>query len=173
MVETRGNEIVAREVLDWLNEVLDPEVPVLSVVELGIIRRISVVENELEVTITPTYSGCPALETIKDAIRSAVSDKGFLRVDIITQLSPAWTTEWIPDEAREKLRAYGISPPMRKAPGQIIESIVPFSELSARIPCPNCDSLQTDELSRFGATACKALYRCRSCREPFEYFKMF
>ncbi len=170
MVEIHGDTITGEKVLRCLAEVLDPEVPVLSVVDLGIVRSIRVDDGSVTIAITPTYSGCPAIEPIKAAISDAVLGMGLSSPEILTQLSPAWTTDWIAEPAREKLRKYGIAPPL---PRSAEVGIVPFSEISSHIPCPHCDSLKTEELSSFGATACKALCRCKDCREPFEYFKSF
>ena len=136
-----------------LAQVPDPEIPVLTVVDLGIVREVS----EARVTITPTYTGCPATQVIERDIRAALDGAGYRDVAIETILSPAWTTDWITPEGRDKLRAYGIAPPM--AAGQ-------------RAPaCPQCGSAQTEEISRFGSTPCKALWRCRDCLEPFDLFK--
>lgn len=131
----------------------DPEIPVLSVVDLGIVREIS----PERVVITPTYTGCPATYAIEQAIRQALDDAGFASTRLETVLSPAWTTEWITDEGREKLRAYGIAPPNERN--------------RAVVPCPRCGSAETQEVSRFGSTPCKALWRCQSCLEPFDHFK--
>jgi ring-1,2-phenylacetyl-CoA epoxidase subunit PaaD len=147
-----------------LATVLDPEVPVLSVVELGIVREVAEVSGDLHVTLTPTYSGCPAIEAIEQAVVAALEQAGLGPVRLQTQRSPAWTTDWIAPEAREKLRAYGIAPPHVQAGEQSIR-------IMARVPCPRCESPSTERLSAFGATACKALYRCLACREPFEHFK--
>jgi ring-1,2-phenylacetyl-CoA epoxidase subunit PaaD len=133
-----------------LHQVQDPEIPVLSVVDLGIVRA---VEAD-RVAITPTYTGCPATEVIERDIRAALDAAGYRQVRVETMLSPPWTTDWITTEGREKLRAYGIAPPTRAA-----------------IACPQCGSTHTEEVSRFGSTPCKALWRCRDCAEPFDLFK--
>lgn len=151
-----------------LQEVLDPEVPALSVCDLGIVRGVEIdpVDERLIVVLTPTYSGCPATEVIARSIREALTAAGASQVSVTTRLAPAWTTDWIAPAAREKLRAYGIAPPGSAATGDAQPlRFVP------RVACPRCGSADTERLSQFGATACKALYRCRSCREPFEYFK--
>jgi ring-1,2-phenylacetyl-CoA epoxidase subunit PaaD len=141
--------------------VLDPEVPVLSVLDLGIVRGIEESDDgALEVVLTPTYSGCPAVEVIEAAVIDALQPLGAVRVR--RQFAPAWTTDWISDEGRRKLRDYGIAPP-----GTTAVRIV----RRQTVPCPRCGSTQTERLSAFGATACKALYRCIDCREPFEHFK--
>jgi ring-1,2-phenylacetyl-CoA epoxidase subunit PaaD len=144
-----------------LAEVPDPEVPAISIVELGIVRGVwESDEGELEVALTPTYSGCPATEAIEAAVREALAPLG--RVRVRQQRAPAWTTDWISDEGRRKLLAYGIAPP----PGNA--SVV---RVFARVACPRCGSARTERLSAFGATACKSLHRCLDCREPFEHFK--
>lgn len=135
----------------------DPEIPVISVCELGIVRKVQVEGDDVTVVLTPTYTGCPALEVIESAVRTALLDAGARTVTIQTQLAPAWTTEWLAPEAAEKLRAFGIAPPVRNAPD--------------RITCPRCRSSRTERLAQFGSTACKALYRCQECHEPFDYFK--
>jgi len=165
------------EILNFLTEVLDPEVPVLSIVDLGIVRGVVVKDNLVEVVITPTYSGCPAMKVIEDDIISKLKEKGIAEVSIKTVLSPAWTTDWISAEAKEKLRKYGIAPPEKNISDVGLE----ISDLEIRnhkceirnknISCPNCKSQQTELISQFGSTACKALYRCLSCKEPFDYFK--
>jgi ring-1,2-phenylacetyl-CoA epoxidase subunit PaaD len=151
-----------------LDSVLDPEVPVLSVVELGIVREIAIdaATGGMRVVVTPTYSGCPATEVIARAIGDALVAAGATTVDVRTQLEPAWTTDWLAPAAAEKLRAYGIAPPGERADGASVIRFVP-----RRPPCPRCGSRATEQLSRFGATACKALWRCTDCREPFEHFK--
>jgi ring-1,2-phenylacetyl-CoA epoxidase subunit PaaD len=146
-----------------LREVLDPEVPALSIVELGIVREVSDDDGELCVVLTPTYSGCPATEAIAADVRKALRDFEPLR--ITQRFDPAWTTDWIGPEAREKLRAYGIAPPSGNA------AVTQPLRLHEAIPCPRCGSPRSERLSAFGSTACKALYRCTACREPFEYFK--
>lgn len=146
-----------------LREVLDPEVPALSIVELGIVREVHDEDGELVVVLTPTYSGCPATEAIAADVRKALSDFEPLR--ITQRFDPAWTTDWIGPEAREKLRAYGIAPPSGSA------AVTQPLRLHEAIPCPRCGSPRSERLSAFGSTACKSLYRCTACREPFEYFK--
>ena len=144
-----------------LASVPDPEVPVLSVLDLGIVRGVEECDNgTIEVALTPTYSGCPAVEAIESAVVDALSPIGVVRVR--RQLAPAWTTDWISDEGKRKLRDYGIAPP-----GSATVRVVPRQA----VPCPRCGSARTERLSAFGATACKALWRCVACREPFEHFK--
>ena len=145
-----------------LDSVLDPEVPALSVVDLGIVREVTEPEEGgLAVVLTPTYSGCPATEVIEADIRSALERAGLGPVRITQRLAPAWTTEWISAEGRRKLADYGIAPP---------DSAV-VHVLARGVACPRCHSARTERLSAFGSTACKSLYRCIECREPFEYFK--
>lgn len=146
-------------VMDVLSSVLDPEVPCISVVELGIVRAV----RDDAVVITPTYTGCPATIAIEAAIRTALDDAGLSRLKIETTLSPPWTTDWISDEGREKLHAYGIAPPLRGAAKRSLRE--------QQATCPRCGSANTEELSRFGSTPCKALHRCIACREPFDLFK--
>ena len=155
------------EVLGILSEVMDPEVPVLSVVELGIVRGVNVSAEGVMVTITPTYSGCPALHAIENDIRAALMERGVERVEIRTSYSPAWTTDWIQPEAREKLRAYGIAPP------SAVDHAAPIA-IGRRRPsvrCPYCGSTSTELRSEFGSTACKAIHVCTGCDQPFEEFK--
>jgi ring-1,2-phenylacetyl-CoA epoxidase subunit PaaD len=154
------------QVWDALRAVPDPEIPVISVCELGIVREVHADADAVTVVVTPTYSGCPATEVIATSIRDALLQAGVQRVDIEMRLSPPWTTDWIAPEATEKLRAYGIVAPSGAAPGGPRPlRFVP------RIACPRCGSQQSERLSEFGSTACKATYRCLVCREPFEYFK--
>jgi ring-1,2-phenylacetyl-CoA epoxidase subunit PaaD len=146
-----------------LADVLDPEVPVLSVLDLGIVRDVvQAGDGALEVTLTPTYSGCPATEAIEAAVIAALQPLGPVRIK--TCWAPAWTTDWISEDGKRKLREYGIAPPGHLVGEQTVHVV-------RRIPCPRCNSARTERLSAFGATACKALYRCLDCREPFEHFK--
>ena len=169
------NEAITRQVWQILATVNDPEVPVLSVIDLGIVRNVFI-ENEdtsdsavdkIIVTITPTYSGCPAMDVISMQIRIALLQNGFKNIQINSVLSPAWTTEWMTEAGKNKLKAYGIAPPN---PQQSVCSIQPFQAQEA-IQCPRCNSYHTEMISQFGSTACKALYRCLDCKEPFDYFK--
>jgi ring-1,2-phenylacetyl-CoA epoxidase subunit PaaD len=150
-----------------LEEVSDPEVPVLSVIDLGIVREVTLQEEGAEIVITPTYSGCPAMDVIRTNIRMALLEQGYGDVRIRTVLSPAWTTEWMSEKGKEKLRAYGIAPP---TPLQQVCHTRLFHREEA-IACPRCNSYHTQLISEFGSTACKALYRCEDCKEPFDYFK--
>ena len=171
------NAIAAKSITQasaWetLAQVLDPEVPVLSVLELGIVRAVSVDAGRVHVTITPTYSGCPATEAIADAVRAALLGAGASAVQIELQYAPAWTTDWIAPDAAEKLRRYGIAPPHAGGCGTAGEPVTQALRFHPRgLHCPRCDSTTTEQLSAFGSTACKALYRCRACAEPFDYFK--
>jgi ring-1,2-phenylacetyl-CoA epoxidase subunit PaaD len=155
------------QVLDLLNEVPDPEVPVISVVELGIVRDVEVSGSAVTVVITPTYSGCPAMRTIEEDIIAALAAHGMPNATVRTVFQPAWTTDWIPPAAREKLRAYGIAPP-GAAPA---DGPVQIMRRSAAVPCPFCGSSSTSRRSDFGSTACKALHFCNACTQPFEEFK--
>jgi ring-1,2-phenylacetyl-CoA epoxidase subunit PaaD len=150
-----------------LEEVNDPEVPVLSVVDLGIIREVRTGGEEVEIVITPTYSGCPAMDVIRTNIRMKLAEHGYPNPRLTTVLSPAWTTDWMSERGKEKLLAFGIAPPL---PSQQVCHPGLFHREEA-IACPRCHSYHTSLISQFGSTACKALYRCEDCREPFDYFK--
>lgn len=162
------------DVWSWLAEVVDPEIPVVSVVDLGIVRNVSWANGDddavLVVAITPTYSGCPATEVIADAIRGALQQHGIGRVELKWQLSPAWTTDWLSEAGRTKLQGYGITPPARAEHPVDVSRLL--HRLEPRISCPKCDSHKVALVSQFGSTPCKALYRCESCLEPFDYFKV-
>jgi ring-1,2-phenylacetyl-CoA epoxidase subunit PaaD len=147
---------ISEEVWDVLGEVADPEIPVVSVVDLGIVRNVAVGANSVDVTLTPTYTGCPATLPIRQAVETALRQH-FPHVNVNIALAPAWTTDWISREGRRQLEHFGIAPPN------------PATNAPRR--CPRCGSGDTELLSEFGSTPCKALYRCRSCREPFDYFK--
>lgn len=169
---------VSREtLLGWLGEVMDPEVPVVSIVDLGILRDVQWLdasENSVVVIVTPTYSGCPATEVIAQSIREALQARGIEQVEVRTQLAPAWTTDWMTPQGRDALRAYGIAPPASRAAtadGSLVIDIAALMPSKAVVPCPQCDSRKTRLLSQYGSTACKALYQCSSCLEPFDYFK--
>lgn len=151
-----------------LGTVPDPEVPAISVVELGIVRDVEIAaDGAVTVTITPTYSGCPAMFEIEKDVRTALAEAGAERVEVRTVLSPAWTTDWIAPEAREKLRAYGIAPPGRAEQGGLIT----LTRRRDPVACPFCGSSDTVLKSEFGSTACKAIHVCNSCRQPFDEFK--
>ena len=167
-----GAEVRSRQSLidaAWrvLDSVLDPEVPALSVRDLGLVRDIVAGDEGLAVVLTPTYSGCPATELIGDTVHQALVGAGLGPVTVSWQLAPAWTTDWISDEGRRKLREYGIAPPGRCAD----DDTQPIRLHPRSLECPRCGSTHTERLSAFGSTACKALHRCLACREPFEHFK--
>ena len=181
----------AEQILAWLGEVPDPEIPVISIVDLGIVREVRVADDgTCDVTITPTYSGCPAMQVIADAISEALHARGVATVRLHNQLSPAWTTDWMSETGKAALRGYGIAPPAQ----QVIDisglragrtstaasvghaALAAVSRRTAPAPaplvaCPHCGSTHTEITSQFGSTPCKALYKCLSCREPFDYFK--
>ena len=177
----RASDAVARA-WEVLGSVADPEIPVLSVVDLGIVRDVRAEGSAVAVTVTPTYSGCPATQVIEASIRRALAEAGF-EATVRTALAPAWTTDWITPAGREKLVRFGIAPPCvctgGASPGVADASSVPapvrmyrlYRSTPAAIACPRCGAADTERLAEFGSTACKALYRCRTCREPFDYFK--
>lgn len=161
---------------EWLSEVPDPEIPVVSIVELGMLRRLAYDADTLVITITPTYSGCPATAIIKQLILAKLHNKGVLesvakvRVDI--SLSPAWTTDWMTAAARTKLKNFGIAPPIDGTAARGLPAkLAALTGTRAAIACPRCGSENTEKISEFGSTPCKAAYRCRACLEPFDYFK--
>jgi ring-1,2-phenylacetyl-CoA epoxidase subunit PaaD len=172
MVTTTGNDPAAARVWDIVAAVCDPEIPVLTIEDLGILREVRVDDDgagtsSVEVTITPTYSGCPAMDAIRDDVLSALAGHGFEDARVRLVLSPAWTTDWMTDSGRARLEAYGIAPPSGRSG---VRSGPVTVALSVR--CPQCSSLSTREMSRFGSTSCKALYVCQDCKEPFDYFKV-
>jgi ring-1,2-phenylacetyl-CoA epoxidase subunit PaaD len=158
-----------------LDAIPDPEIPVVSIVGLGIVRGVEwelADPSTLLVRVTPTYSGCPATELIMSAIRESLAAIGVTQLRLETRLSPAWTTNWIAPEARQKLRDYGIAPPEAARPVAVdVVGISPLRRADVTVPCPRCGSLRTKLVSQFGSTACKAQYRCADCLEPFDYFK--
>jgi len=146
--------------------VVDPEMPMLTLDDLGVLRDVRAAGDAVTVTITPTYSGCPALEAIRDDLRAALIGAGYRSVEVRTVLSPPWTTDWIAPEGKRKLAQFGIAPP------HAVVNVAGISRIrKATVPCPRCGSKTTSLLSQFGSTACKAQYRCDDCREPFDYFK--
>lgn len=157
--------VTAGEVRAWLDAVPDPEIPVLSVNDLGVVRDVRIDGGVVTLSIAPTYIGCPATEVIENMIVAEVKRHGVRDVTVRRVLSPAWTTDWLSDAARRKLQAYGIAPPHQGAGRQAL------SPLRAEIKCPRCHSPRTTRVSEFGSTPCKAAFRCRECLEPFEYFK--
>lgn len=154
-------------IVTLLSEIPDPEIPVISIIELGVIRDINVSDNtSITLKITPTYSGCPAMKQIEDDVRKKLAENGFTNITIHTIFSPPWTTDWITPEAKEKLRKYGIAPPEHST-----EDKSWLTGKTKTITCPRCKSQNTKLISQFGSTACKALYQCQDCLEPFDYFK--
>jgi ring-1,2-phenylacetyl-CoA epoxidase subunit PaaD len=154
-----------------LATVPDPEIPVISIVELGIVRDVAWNGGMLVVAVTPTYSACPATEMIGTLIRETLLALGVTELMLVNQLSPPWSTDWIAPEARDRLRSFGIAPPHVMGNRIDVSGISPLRRASVVVPCPRCGSTQTQLLSQFGSTACKAQYRCIACREPFDYFK--
>ena len=171
-VAARGGTRPPQETIwEALATVPDPEIPVVSVVELGIVRAVEWTDEGLEVRVTPTYSGCPATELIADGIRHALANAGVVDAKVTTVLAPAWTTDWIAPEARAKLAAFGIAPPGAGAPRIDVAGISPLRRGGEPVACPRCGTTRTALVAQFGSTACKALYRCDACGEPFDYFK--
>jgi ring-1,2-phenylacetyl-CoA epoxidase subunit PaaD len=165
MVTTQINK---EQIWDFLKEIPDPEVPAINIVELGVVRDVLIIEDNIKITITPTYSGCPAMKVMEEDIITKLTEKGFQNFTILTVFSPAWTTDWMTEETKSKLKIYGIAPPEKLS----AEQIFPFlSDKKKTIACPFCNSENTVLKSQFGSTACKALYYCNSCEQPFEYFK--
>ena len=156
-----SNKLDTEQLFDLLSSVVDPEIPVLTLQDLGVLRDISVENGTIKVTITPTYAGCPAMDTMRADIEATLAEAGYEQVTVQQSLSPAWTTDWMSENGREKLRAYGIAPPANTTCGQA----------TGKIECPLCRSSNVKTISEFGSTACKALYQCQDCREPFDYFK--
>jgi ring-1,2-phenylacetyl-CoA epoxidase subunit PaaD len=176
MVMGLSDTLSAKAIWARLAEVPDPEIPVISIVDLGIVRGVDVgADGVCTVTLTPTYSGCPATEVIAEDVRQALSSMGCARIVIKTQLAPAWTTDWMNDETKAKLREYGIAPPHVMEVVFASEQRIGISAIGGlqknKIACPRCTSTKTETLSQYGSTPCKAQYRCLDCREPFDYFK--
>ena len=167
---TRPSE---EQIWAWLSELPDPEIPVISLTELGIIRSVEWQDDTLVVKVTPTYSGCPATSVINLDIESALRRRGVRKLRLERQLTPPWTTDWISAEGREKLRAYGIAPPVdgTAADGVAAGRIARMTGARVTVACPRCGSTDTERISQFGSTPCKASYRCQDCLEPFDYFK--
>jgi ring-1,2-phenylacetyl-CoA epoxidase subunit PaaD len=163
--------ISAEQIWTLLEQVSDPEIPVLSITDLGIVRDVVVLNEQVEVIITPTYSGCPAMDAIAIDIKLKLAENGIQKTIITYTLDPAWTTDWMTDEGKKKLREYGIAPPQQTGYSnkKRIQNLL-FEE-DTPPPCPRCNATQTKLLSQFGSTACKALYQCEICKEPFDYFK--
>jgi ring-1,2-phenylacetyl-CoA epoxidase subunit PaaD len=156
-----SNKADTARLFELLSSVVDPEIPVLTLQDLGVLRDISVDNGSIKVTITPTYAGCPAMDTMRADIENTLAAAGYEQVTVQQSLSPAWTTDWMSENGREKLRAYGIAPPANKT----------CDRKTGTIECPQCKSGDVKLISEFGSTACKALYQCQGCLEPFDYFK--
>jgi ring-1,2-phenylacetyl-CoA epoxidase subunit PaaD len=158
-----ASNISVKKIWQILKTVTDPEVPVLTITDLGIVRDVKLHDDEVEVIITPTYTGCPAMDMIAMNIRLALIENGYSKIKITSVLAPAWTTDWMTEDGKRKLKAYGIAPP---------HSTTRSDGASDRVvECPQCNSTNTKCISEFGSTACKALYQCNDCKEPFDYFK--
>lgn len=173
-IEAAGTSAAAatvQVVWDALAGVPDPEVPAISIVELGIVRDVQWREGRVRIEITPTYSGCPATELIASLVRERLAAIGLPDVELVTKLSPPWTTDWMAPEGKRKLTQFGIAPPQAAAGRIEVSGISPLRRAKVVVPCPRCGSQSTTLLSQFGSTACKAQYRCDACREPFDYFK--
>ncbi|KRE74515.1 1,2-phenylacetyl-CoA epoxidase subunit PaaD [Arthrobacter sp. Soil762] len=149
--------------------VCDPEIPVLTIEDLGILRDVQVTDGQVKVTITPTYSGCPAMDAIRDDLKIAFAKGGYKAIEVDLVLAPAWTTDWMTEAGKQKLKEYGIAPPSGMAAAGGHSGPI---RLKMAVKCPQCSSLNTKELTRFGSTSCKALYACKDCLEPFDYFKV-
>ncbi len=152
-----------------LSQVCDPEVPVLTILDLGIVRGVDINGEKITIQVTPTYSGCPAMDAISVDIKMKMLEHGFKHVQVTHVLSPAWTTDWMTEAGKNKLKAYGIAPPQHQSHEKRLKGML-FEE-EKNIECPRCHSTHTTLLSQFGSTACKALYQCDDCKEPFDYFK--
>jgi len=155
------------QVWEFLSEIPDPEIPVITIIELGVVRNVELTAEKAIITITPTYTGCPAMKMFEDEIVKKLTSEGIENVEIKMVYSPAWTTAWMSDEARQKLKKYGIAPPVKGTE----DKGVLFEAGPKEVQCPRCDSKNTKLTSQFGSTACKAMYTCKDCLEPFEYFK--
>ncbi len=155
--------VTEEEIWTLLEQVTDPEVPVLTIIDLGVVRKVELGDKQCRITLTPTYSGCPAMQVIEDDIKKVLND--IISTEVIHTLSPAWTTDWISESGRKKLREYGIAPPENEIDKSILFAEPPI------IACPKCSSRNTRMISLFGSTACKAQYQCNDCLEPFDYFK--
>jgi ring-1,2-phenylacetyl-CoA epoxidase subunit PaaD len=175
MVKQKNHIVEEQKLWQVLEEVKDPEVPVLSIIDLGIVRDIQITsslfisdweELEVRIIITPTYSGCPAMDIIQMDIRLKLLEKGYKKIDIQQSLSPAWTTDWMTEEGKRKLKEFGIAPPNPKQ-----QFCTPEMFQQEAVQCPRCNSSYTELISQFGSTACKAMYRCLDCKEAFDYFK--
>ena len=155
------------KIWNLLEEIPDPEIPVLTIHDLGIVRKIDEINNEIIVTITPTYSGCPAMNQFEADILTTLNKQGYDKVSIVTTYDPPWTTDWLSEEAKKKLQDYGIAPPEQKTTDK--NALLVDDRKS--VTCPQCKSTSSKMISQFGSTACKSLYQCNDCMEPFDYFK--
>ena len=164
VIVVENDSDLRRRAWDAAASVVDPEIPVLTIADLGVLREVAIEGGRVEVAITPTYSGCPAMNMIAVEIALALENAGFREPKVRTVLSPAWTTDWMSEEGRRKLRAYGIAPPLPASSRRALFGV-------QQVQCPQCGSGDTELLSEFGSTSCKALWRCKNCREPFDYFK--
>ena len=158
--------LTTEHIKELLSEIPDPEIPAISIIDLGILRDVQWKGDLCHILITPTYSGCPAMKIIEEHIKEKLQEAGIQNIHIELTYTPAWTTDWISEVAKEKLRAYGIAPPLHSSMDKSL-----LLGKTRLIPCPLCNSKNTELISQFGSTACKALYRCKDCREPFDYFK--
>jgi len=158
--------MTTEQIRQILSEIPDPEIPVITIEELGILRDVKFENDECVVTITPTYSGCPAMKAIEQDIIALLKENGIEKVKVKSVFSPAWTTDWLNEEAKEKLRKYGISPPEKTSSDKSI-----LTGIQKIVKCPQCGSENSELISQFGSTACKALYKCKDCLEPFDHFK--
>ncbi len=158
--------MTTKEVRTLLSQIPDPEIPVISIEELGILRDVNFINDECVITITPTYSGCPAMKAIEQDIVALLKENGIEKVKVKSVFSPAWTTDWLTEIAKEKLRKYGISPPDKTTSDKSV-----LTGIQKTVKCPRCSSENTELVSQFGSTACKALYKCKDCLEPFDLFK--
>lgn len=158
------------KIWSWLEEVTDPEIPVLNVVEMGIVRSVEFQDDQVIVKITPTYSGCPAMNAIEMEINNKLTEKGIESFNVLTDYKETWTTDWMSDQAKQKLKEYGIAPP-EKTDKNSNNYLIGLKNSQKIVPCPYCDSTDTILQSEFGSTACKAQYYCNSCEQPFEHFK--
>lgn len=159
--------MITEEIIyNWLESVTDPEIPTVTILDMGILRAVNIIdENSVKITITPTYSGCPAMDMIAMQIRMVLLGHGIKNIDIESKLSPAWTTDWITEKGKQSMLDFGIAPPRRGSASKLGL----FEE--EEVPCPKCESKHTELISQFGATSCKAMYKCLDCKEPFEHFK--
>lgn len=162
-----GTQHLEQQIAEWLEEVTDPEIPVLTIMDMGVVRRIEVDEkNSVSIDLTPTYSGCPAMQTIEAEIIKCLNKHGISEISVQEVLHPAWTTDWLTEKGKQKLEEYGIAPPEEQSSDKSLLTGEP-----KQVKCPHCKSQNTEMISQFGSTACKALYRCKDCLEPFDYFK--